>query len=135
MTGAPSILLVDDHPENLLALEAILEPLGVDCVRATSGFEALRKLLRRDFAAILLDVSMPDMDGFETAAIIKRRRRSQEPFAHPGHRALHSVQNVPAHADRLGRPARHVIRGLLNRRSHHHFQIQMVNLPTSDTVV
>lgn len=78
MTGAPGILLVDDHPENLLALEAILEPLGVECVRATSGFEALRKLLRHDFAAILLDVQLPDMDGFETAAIIKRRRRSRD---------------------------------------------------------
>lgn len=78
MQGAPSILLVDDRPENLLALEAVLEPLAVECVRAGSGAEALRKLLREDFAAILLDVQMPDMDGFETASIIKRRRRSRD---------------------------------------------------------
>lgn len=76
MSSSPSVLLVDDHPENLLALEAVLEPIGVECVRAHSGFEALREVLRRDFAAILLDVQMPDMDGIETAAIIKRRPRS-----------------------------------------------------------
>ena len=78
MSGAPSILLVDDHPENLLALEAVIEPLGVGCVRATSGFEALREVLRHDFAAIVLDVHMPDMDGLETAALIKRRTRSRD---------------------------------------------------------
>src|SRR4051812_39602325 len=75
MSSAPSILLVDDHAENLLALEAVLEPIGIECVRATSGFEALREVLKRDFAAILMDVQMPDMDGVETAAIIKRRPR------------------------------------------------------------
>src|SRR4051812_2222775 len=78
MSSAPSILLVDDSQQNLLALEAVLEPLGVECVRATSGFEALREVLRRDFAAILMDVQMPDMDGVETAAIIKRRPRSRD---------------------------------------------------------
>ncbi|MEA2425262.1 MAG: hypothetical protein QOH13_1672, partial [Thermoleophilaceae bacterium] len=78
MSGAPSILLVDDKPENLLALEAVLEPLDVECVRATSGFEALREVLRHDFAAILLDVQMPNMDGIETAALIKRRARSRD---------------------------------------------------------
>src|SRR2546423_1391958 len=76
MAGPPSVLLVDDHPANLLALEVALEPLDVKCVRASSGFEALRQVLRHDFAAILLDVQMPDMDGLETAAIIKRRSRS-----------------------------------------------------------
>src|SRR3954447_25557347 len=76
MARSPSILLVDDHDANLLALEAVLEPLGVDCVRATSGFEALREALRQDFAAILIDVQMPEMDGIETASIIKRRPRS-----------------------------------------------------------
>ena len=75
MPSAPSVLLVDDSAENLLALETVLEPIGVECVRAQSGFEALREVLRRDFAAILLDVQMPDMDGLETAAIIKRRPR------------------------------------------------------------
>src|SRR3954447_23605278 len=76
MSSSPSILLVDDNPENVRALELVLEPIGVDCVRAYSGFEALREVLRRDFAAILIDVLMPDMDGLETASIIKRRPRS-----------------------------------------------------------
>jgi diguanylate cyclase (GGDEF)-like protein/PAS domain S-box-containing protein len=78
MSTAPSVLLVDDNPENLTALRAVLEPTGVECVCAVSGFEALREVLRRDFAAILLDVQMPDMDGLETAAIIKRRARSRD---------------------------------------------------------
>jgi PAS domain S-box-containing protein len=69
-----SLLLVDDREENLLALQAILEPLGHELHTASSGAGALRALLRRDdFAAILLDVQMTDMDGFETAAIIKQR--------------------------------------------------------------
>jgi PAS domain S-box-containing protein len=73
----PSLLLVDDRPQNLLALEAILEPLGHDLVTASSGAEALRILLHRDdFAVILLDVQMPDMDGFEVAAVIKQRHRT-----------------------------------------------------------
>lgn len=76
MSSAPSILLVDDHAENLLALKTTVEPIGVECVLAHSGFEALREVLRRDFAAILIDVQMPEMDGLETAALIKRRPRS-----------------------------------------------------------
>ena len=72
-----SLLLVDDRPENLLALEAILEPLNQDLVRADSGPEALRKVLATDFAAILLDVQMPGMNGFEVAEIIKSRERSR----------------------------------------------------------
>jgi two-component system, sensor histidine kinase len=71
------ILLVDDRPENLLALEAILEPLNQRLVRATSGTEALRHLLSRDFAVILLDVQMPGLNGFETARIIKSRERTR----------------------------------------------------------
>jgi PAS domain S-box-containing protein len=72
-----SLLLVDDRPQNLLALQAILEPLGHELVTAASGAEALRVLLRRDdFAAILLDVQMPDLDGFETATVIKQRDRT-----------------------------------------------------------
>jgi PAS domain S-box-containing protein len=71
------ILMVDDRPENLMALEAILEPLGHELVRAQSGEEALRAVLRRDFACILLDVQMPGMNGFETAELIKRRDRSR----------------------------------------------------------
>jgi PAS domain S-box-containing protein len=72
-----NILLVDDRRENLLALEAILEPLGRRLVSVTSGEEALKALLRDDFAVILLDVQMPNMDGFEAAALIKQRPRSE----------------------------------------------------------
>ena len=72
-----NILLVDDRPENLLALEAILEPLGQHLVRATSGEQALKELLRRDFAVILLDVQMPGMNGFELAEMIKSRERTR----------------------------------------------------------
>ncbi|WP_420128026.1 ATP-binding protein [Longimicrobium sp.] len=70
------ILMVDDRPENLMALEAILESLGHDLVRANSGEEALRQVLLHDFAVILLDVQMPGMNGFETAQLIKSRERS-----------------------------------------------------------
>ena len=73
----PALLLVDDRPQNLLALQAILEPLGHELVSATSGSEALRVLLHRDdFAVILLDVQMPDLDGFEVAEVIKQRERT-----------------------------------------------------------
>jgi signal transduction histidine kinase len=72
-----NILLVDDRPENLLALEAILEPLGQKLVRANSGSEALRCVLAGEFATILLDVQMPGMNGFEVAEIIKSRERSR----------------------------------------------------------
>ena len=70
----PKLLLVDDEPANLLALEAVLAPLKQRLVRASSGMEALRHLLNDDFAVILLDVRMPGMDGYELA----RRIRSQE---------------------------------------------------------
>ena len=72
-----NILIVDDRPENLLAVEAILEPLGQQLVRAHSGSEALRHLLEREFACILLDVQMPGMNGFETARVIKSRERTK----------------------------------------------------------
>ncbi|MBE9049942.1 response regulator [Nostocales cyanobacterium LEGE 11386] len=71
-----NILLVDDHLENLLALEAILQSLNQNLVKATSGAQALRCLLNQDFAVILLDVQMPEMNGFETAALIRQRERS-----------------------------------------------------------
>ncbi len=72
-----NVLLVDDHPENLVALEAILEGLGQNLVKAHSGEEALRCLLHQDFAVILLDVQMPGMDGFEAATLIRQRQRSR----------------------------------------------------------
>src|SRR5215210_5398793 len=71
------VLLVDDKVENLIALEAVLEPLGQTLVRATSGHEALGHLLRDEFALILMDVQMPELDGFETAAYIKRREKTR----------------------------------------------------------
>ncbi|HEY9903715.1 MAG TPA: EAL domain-containing protein [Candidatus Sericytochromatia bacterium] len=72
-----NILLVDDQPKNLLALSAILESLGENLVSANSGVQALRYLLNQDFAVILLDVQMPQMDGFETAELIRQRERSK----------------------------------------------------------
>jgi PAS domain S-box-containing protein len=71
------ILLVDDTPDNLVSLEAALDGLGQELVLARSGTEALRHLLDADFAAILLDVKMPDMDGFQTAELIRSRKRSR----------------------------------------------------------
>ncbi len=76
-TELTNILLVDDVPENLVALDAVLAPLGQNLVRAQSGREALKRLLENDFAVILLDVQMPNMDGFETAAMIRGRERSR----------------------------------------------------------
>src|SRR2546423_1006441 len=76
--GRIKILLVDDTPENLVSLEAALSGLGEQLVMANSGKEALRYLLEDDFAAILLDVRMPDMDGFETAELIRSRPRSRQ---------------------------------------------------------
>ena len=71
-----NILLVDDQPNNLFALETLLGGNGYTLVRAASGAEALRCVLEREFALILLDVLMPGMDGFETAQLIRQRRRS-----------------------------------------------------------
>src|SRR5918996_3419665 len=70
------VLLVDDNPENLLALEAILAPLGCRLLRAMSGEEALKILLDEDCAVILLDVNMPGLSGYETAALIRERERT-----------------------------------------------------------
>jgi signal transduction histidine kinase len=72
-----NILLVDDHPENLVALEAILAGAGANLLRAGSGREALKAVLQHDFAVILLDVQMPDMDGFEVATLIRARAKSR----------------------------------------------------------
>jgi PAS domain S-box-containing protein len=71
------LLLVDDDSNNLLALQAVLEPLDQELLLASSGTDALRLCLDNDFAAILLDVSMPGMDGFETAELIRARNRSR----------------------------------------------------------
>ena len=74
---AAPILLVDDEPADLLALEAVLQELGEPLVPVSSGQEALRQLRDADFAAVLLDVRMPGMDGFETARLIRAQRRSR----------------------------------------------------------
>jgi len=73
----PKILLVDDRADNLTALEAIISTCGAATVRANSGREALERLLVEDFALILMDVRMPDMDGFETARLVHGRQRSR----------------------------------------------------------
>ena len=81
-----SILIVDDLPEKLLVCRTVLEDLGHRIVCARSGREALQEVLRTEFAVVLLDVNMPDIDGFETAALIRRYKRS----------ALRSMSQVPA---------------------------------------
>jgi hypothetical protein len=75
--GVPRVLLVDDRADNLLALRAVLEPLGHELVEASSGEEALRHLLAGEFALIILDVQMPGLDGFETARLIRGRERTR----------------------------------------------------------
>lgn len=71
------VLVVDDRPDNLLAVEAVLEPLKLELIMANSGKEALKHLLTQDVAVILLDVQMPELDGYETARMIKSRARTQ----------------------------------------------------------
>ncbi|MEW1567063.1 response regulator [Streptomyces sp. NPDC093509] len=73
-----SILLVDDMEDNLIALEAVLGSLNEPLVRARSGEEAMKALLRQQFAVVLLDIRMPGMDGFETAANIKRLDQTKD---------------------------------------------------------
>lgn len=72
-----NILIVDDRDDKRTALETVIAELGQNIVKASSGKEALRYLLQQDFAVILLDVNMPGMDGFETAALIRKRRSSE----------------------------------------------------------
>lgn len=78
MSRRANVLIVDDQPENLLALRAVLDPLSLNVIEAGSGEEALKRLLHDDFAVILLDVQMPELDGFETAELIKRRSKTQD---------------------------------------------------------
>jgi signal transduction histidine kinase len=78
MADGGRILIVDDEPGNLLALEAVLEDLGHELVRAYSGRDALRRLMTDEFSIILLDVQMPGMDGFETARLIRSRERTRQ---------------------------------------------------------
>ena len=83
--GAPnfaeaSVLLVDDVPANLLALETVLEPLGCQLLRARSGQEAMELALQHDCALFLIDVVMPGMDGFETASLL-RTRSATRPYS------------------------------------------------------
>lgn len=73
-----NVLLVDDHVENLVAIEAVLSDSAYRFVRAASGREALREVLKHDFALILLDVEMPEVDGYETATLIRERPRSRQ---------------------------------------------------------
>jgi len=77
-TVAASVLLVDDEPLHLDLLEASLHRLGLRLVKAGSGAEALKRVAEEDFALILLDIVMPGMDGFQTAARIRQQKRSQD---------------------------------------------------------
>jgi PAS domain S-box-containing protein len=77
-SATADILVVDDQADSLIALETVLAPLGHNVVKAASGEEALKRLLERDFAVIVMDVRMPGLDGVETVELIKRRRRNED---------------------------------------------------------
>ena len=78
VAGKVSILLVDDQPSRLLTYESVLADLGLNLVSVRSGLEALDKLMRQEFAVVLLDVSMPGMDGFEAARLIHEHPRFEK---------------------------------------------------------
>ena len=78
MADTVAILLVDDRPENLFALEGLLESPGLNIVKASSGNEALGLMLEHDFALVLLDVQMPGMDGFETAELMRGTEKTRQ---------------------------------------------------------
>src|SRR5687767_3722885 len=77
----PKILIVDDRPENLKALEVVLQDMEVELVRATSGNDALKATIHHDFALAILDIQMPEMDGFELASILREEKKTNQlPF-------------------------------------------------------
>jgi len=108
MVGSAPILMIDDNETKRYALKAILEPLGFPIVEAGSGPEGLRCLMEQDFAVILLDVRMPVMDGFQTAALIRKRQQSEltpiifitahqkDEFSHADHYAEGAVDFILA---------------------------------------
>jgi diguanylate cyclase (GGDEF)-like protein len=101
--GVP-ILMVDDNAKKRFALKAALAPLGYTIVEAESGFEALRCLRAQDFAIILLDVMMPDMNGFETAALIRQRKQSE----------MTPIIFITAHAEAEGSTVDHYAQGAVD---------------------
>ena len=82
-TDKVNILLVDDQPAKLLSYEVILQDLGENLLKASSGTEALNQLLKHDVAVILVDVCMPDLDGFELATMIRDHPRCRETASMP----------------------------------------------------
>ncbi|HEX3344207.1 MAG TPA: hybrid sensor histidine kinase/response regulator [Polyangiaceae bacterium] len=93
---APSILIVDDHRANLVAMEAVLGPLGFDLVMASSGAEALQRIAEHDFVLILMDVHMPGLDGYQTTSLLRAHERSRGvPVVF-----VTAVHDVPEHVHR-----------------------------------
>ncbi len=77
MESKPKILIVDDKIKNLITLECVLTDLDIECVKALSGNEALILALENEFAIALIDVQMPDMDGYETVELLRRERKNK----------------------------------------------------------
>jgi len=76
MNAKPKILIVDDKPENLVALEVVLRDMEIELIKATSGNQALKETLHHDFALALLDIQMPEMDGYELAGILREEEKT-----------------------------------------------------------
>src|SRR5512133_819577 len=94
MNDPVSILIVDDLPENLLSLESLLRDEDLTVVKAQSGREALRLALKHELALVLLDVQMPDMDGFETAELMRGNPKTKGVpiiFVTAGEKSVHSM--------------------------------------------